>query len=197
MGTKLFIVLMVWLVAAAIVVTAAHGAYQDQRLNAIASAVAGHPVIVSCASGAHEWSRFEDTAGLAFETDGFTFVGRDNVVYLAPRICDTLMADLTVGTNYVGDYWNGLAIRAILHESVHQRGITDEGITECTAMQLVKQYATSFGYAAKVTQVSYVRVRDGHFRRVSKFVANPAIARMYAWAVAWHRQLPSNYQEVC
>ena len=195
--TNILMVMAIAAVAFAIAATAARAAYQDPKLNAVASAVAGHPVIASCATGAHEWSQFEDVAGLAFETDGFTFVGRDNVIYLAPRICDILLADFSYGVTAVGDYWNGLAIKTIIHESVHQRGITDESVTDCTALKLVKQYALSFGYAAKVTQVSYVRVKEGRYRRVTKLVANPALDRLYQSAVAWHKQLPIAYQVAC
>lgn len=182
---------------ALVFVSAARAAGQDSRINAVASAVAGHPVIVSCATTTHEWAQFEDTAGLTFETDGFTFASRDNVVFLAPRICETLLADFQYGPTLVGDYMNALALRVLIHESVHQRGVTDESMTDCTALTLVEHYALSFGYAAKVTSVSYVRVKDGHYRRVVKVVPNPALERLYTQALASHRLLPASYQTVC
>lgn len=179
-------------------VAVSHAAYQDQRLNAVASAVAGHPVTVSCAASAHEWSQFEDAAGYTFETDGFTYIGRTpSVIYLAPRICDTLVADEHAGPTAVGDFWNGLAIKVILHEASHQAGISDEGAADCNALSLVKQYAPSFGYSKTVTSVSYRKLANGTYKRVVRTVPNPALARLYSWASFWHRALPANYQGTC
>src|SRR5690348_16719582 len=138
--------LLVWAVAA-------KANYQDQRLNTIASNIAGHDVVVSCSASEHEWVSFEDAGfpGQNFDADGFTTASRSNVIYLAPRVCDTLEGDLHVGVASVGDYWNGLAIKVLVHEALHQRGITDESQTDCTALTLVKQYALSLGYTANVT----------------------------------------------
>jgi hypothetical protein len=179
-------------------VIAAKGAYTDQALNDVATKIAGHPVSVSCASSGHEWVTYEDSAfpGQNFEADGFTFIGRTpSVIYLAPRICDTLEADLH--GNPAGDYWNGLAIKVLLHESSHQAGIADEHAAECNALSLLKTYAPIFGYPAKVSQVSYVKVRDGHFKRVTKQVANPALKRLAFYAEFWHRALPAPYSAAC
>ena len=185
-------------------VAIARGAYQDQRLNAVASSVAGHPVIVSCATSVHEWATFEDQAGYTFETDGFTFIGRTpSVVFLAPRVCDTLEADLDGGPTLVGPYWLGLAIKVILHEATHQTGLADEGATDCKALALVKQYAvSSFRVPATVVQTSYKRVNriiGGHavYVRVTKTVPNPMLAAIYASALRWHKMLPASYQGGC
>lgn len=189
---------ILWVALGVLMASAARGAYQDQRLNAVATAVAGHPVVVSCATGVHEWAKFEDTAKYTFETDGFTYIGGASVIYLAPRICDTLEADLHAGPESAGAYWNGLAIKVLLHEASHQAGLVDESDAECNALKLVKKYAVeTFGYKASVTRVTYVKVRDGHYKRVVKMVPNPALAQVQSWALYWHRLLPASYQVGC
>jgi len=184
------------LVWAAIFVASAKAAYTDPTLNDVASKIAGHPVTVSCATGTHEWASFEDTAKYTFETDGFTYIGRQPaVIYLAPRICDTLEADLH--GNPAGDYWNGLAIKVLLHESSHQAGIADEAGAECNALSLLRTYAPTFGYKPTVHQVTYVKVTKTTYKRVVKTVPNPALSKLANWAEFWHRQLPANYQGTC
>lgn len=195
---KTLIALMIfWIVVFCIAVSAAQGAYGDPRLDAVATQVAGHPVTVACGSGATEWADSERAAGLTFETDGYTFIGRDNIVHLSPVICDTLTQDFKLGPTAVGDYANGRAIKVLLHEATHQAGFVDEGATDCRALSLVKQYAPSFGYTKTVTKTTYVKVRDGHYKRVTKVVPNPALASLYTWAMYWHRLTPASYQVGC
>jgi hypothetical protein len=187
---------LVWALIGVAVAKAAE--YQDPRLDAVASSVAGHPITAHCYQGAGEWNATEVQSGLTFETDGFTFVGRDQYVNLAPRVCDTLEALLKLGPDAVGPFWAGLAIKVLIHESVHQRGITDEGVTDCAALALVKQYAvSSFGYAATVKQTVYRKLKNGTYRRTVRTVPNPQLAALYASALAWHRALPASYQGSC
>jgi hypothetical protein len=131
-----------------------------------------------------------------FEADGYTFIGRENIVHLAPEICATLEADFRYGPTGVGTLMNGRAIKVLLHEASHQAGVDDEGQADCLALSLVKQYAPSFGYARTVVKTTYVR-QGTLYRRVTKTVPNPAIAAVYAAALAWHRLLPKNYQGDC
>lgn len=195
--TKLAIAWVVGVIVAALIgVGVAKAAYTDPTLNDVASAIAGHPVSVTCATGAHEWASFEDTAKYTFETDGFTYIGRTpSVIYLAPRICDTLEADLH--GNDAGPYWNGLAIKVLLHESSHQAGLADEAAAECNALALLPKYAPRFGYPLRVVQTTYVHVTKTTYKRVVKSVANPAYAKLRAYAEFWHRALPANYQGTC
>jgi hypothetical protein len=183
-----------WLAVGALV---AKAAYQDGTLNNVASKIAGHPVTVACYSGTHEWATAEDAAQYTFETDGFTYIGRTPaVIYLSPRVCDTLEADLH-GLP-AGDYWNGLAIKVLLHESSHQAGIADEAGAECNALSLLKAYAPTFGYSLTVKTTTYVRVgKTLTYKRVVKTVPNPALSRLAHWAEFWHRALPANYQGNC
>lgn len=176
----------------------AAAAYQDPPLNDVASAVAGHPVIASCAATSVEWSQFEATGGYPAEVDGFTFVGRDNVIFLAPRICQTLTALLGPAHDDVGPYWAALAIKVLIHESIHQRGVLDEGVTDCTALPLVPTYAaSSFGYPATISQVTFSKVKGGLYKRTVKTIPNPVLAKLAYWALQWHRAQPANYQGGC
>jgi hypothetical protein len=185
-----------WLTVGALV---AKAAYQDTTLNNVASKIAGHPVSVACYASGHEWVQAEDSAfpGQSFEADGFTFIGRTPaVIYLAPRVCDTLEADLH--GNPAGDYWNGLAIKVLLHESSHQAGIADEAGAECNALSLLKSYAPTFGYPLTVKTTTYVRVgKTLTYKRVVKTVPNPALSRLAHRAEFWHKALPANYQGNC
>jgi hypothetical protein len=195
LGAVLFC-LVFWL---AIGVAIAKASYTDGALNGVASKIAGHPVTVACYSSGHEWVQAEDAAfpGQSFEADGFTFIGRQPaVIYLSPRVCDTLEADLH--GNQAGDYWNGLAIKVLLHESSHQAGIADEAGAECNALALLKAYAPTFGYPLTVKTTTYVRVgKTLTYKRVVKTVPNPALARLAHWAEFWHRALPASYQGNC
>lgn len=193
---------LIFVVAFALVyIAGARAASHDTRLDAVASAVAGHPVVAVCADNDHEWVSWEDQSAGGAELDGFTQITVGPNIYLAPRICNTLEADLQNGPSAVGDYWLGLAIKTIIHESVHQRGITDESVTDCTALTLVKQYAvSSFGFAPTVTRqvIASKKVKGKRVLYVKQVtVPNPALADLYAWALAWHRALPANYQGAC
>lgn len=197
--TKLAIAWFVGVIVAALIgVGIAKASYTDITLNTAASKIAGHPVTVACYSSGHEWVQAEDSAfpGQNFEADGFTFIGRTPaVIYLSPRVCDTLEADLH--GNPAGDYWNGLAIKVLLHEASHQAGIADEAGAECNALSLLKAYAPTFGYALTVQRVTYVKVTKTTYKRVVKTVPNPALASLSRWAEFWHHALPANYQGTC
>lgn len=177
----------------------ARGAYQEPGLNAAASAVAGHAVIASCAATDAEWAQFETVPGFPFEVDGFTYASKDNVIYLSPRVCQTLTAlEDPLKRNEVGPYWAALAIKSLVHESVHQRGVLDEGVTDCTAVTLVSEVAVrSFGYPATSKVYVYTKTKAGTYRRTSKTVPNPVLARLTFWASQWHRAMPAIYQGGC
>lgn len=183
----------------ALVAGRAYAAYQEPGLNVAASAVAGHAVIVSCAATDAEWAQFETVPGFPFEVDGFTYASKDNVIYLSPRVCQTLTAlEDPIKRNDVGPYWAALAIKSLVHESVHQRGVLDEGVTDCTAVTLVSEVAVrSFGYPATSKVYVYTKTKAGTYRRTSKTVPNPVLARLTFWASQWHRAMPAIYQGGC
>lgn len=185
----LFCVLF-WLAVGVGIARAAN--YGDPRLDVVATAVAGHPVQVSCSANSHDWALTEDQGHLTVEADGFTFVGGQPVIYLAPRICDTLEAlENGAPAVQVGPYWASLAIKTILHESTHQSGVTDERTTDCQALALMPSWLPKFGIPAKVSQVSYVRISGTQrYKRVVKTVTNPLYAQTLSWASRWHNAVP-------
>jgi hypothetical protein len=171
-------------------------------LDHVASMVAGHNVTVDCVDSDLEWVSLEGQHGVTVDTDGFTNIGTP-VVYIGPRACDALEA-LDAGYD-VGVVYASIAIKTLIHESVHQRGISDEAITDCTALGLVKQYAVQFfGYAATVPLTTYKRVvkvvrkvRFSTLVAVTTTVPNPALAALQDWAQRWHNSLPAQYHGSC
>lgn len=190
---------------------AARGANSpNATLNAVASNVAGHPVSVWCETSDRGWVDLENQHNTG-EDDGFTVQG-EPTVYLAPRICDTLEYMLGYGYQATGLLWDALAIKTLLHESVHQRGITDEGVTDCTALSLLPQYVTDFGIPATVSATSYtrvtraVRITFGVRHKVVRYstmvpsttqVPNPDLQKLENYAESWHKSLPASYQGGC
>jgi hypothetical protein len=181
------------------------------QLDAASSAVAGHPVQVWCEGSWGDWIHLGDSVGVDFGTVfGFTNLD-DPVIYINPDKCETLHA---LVSNYdVGTYHASIAILTLAHESVHQRGISDEGVTDCTALPLVPDLAVNyFGYPETVAQtkiVSYtktvvkrvngkrVTIKVRAQKAVKVTVANPELAWLAEDALAWHRSLPAEYQGTC
>jgi hypothetical protein len=105
--------------------------------------------------------------------------------------------------------WASSALLTLAHEAVHQRGVTDEGVTDCTALPLVPGLATKFfGIPATVeqtvtaTKTIVVRIGKRSKRvRVSyaktKSVPNPYLTKLEADAVRWHRLGGPAYQGNC
>lgn len=164
--------------------------YNDTRLDAVATAIAGHPVTVTCADTTRDWVADEDAAHLTFEADGYTFVGGQPIIWLAPRVCATLEALLAHPAAQVGPYWVALAVKTILHESTHQSGVLDERTTDCKALAILPTWLPKFGIAAKVAQASYVKQKSGLYKRVTKTVTNPLFAQTISYAKYWHNLVP-------
>lgn len=208
-NTKLlFYTLLMALVAMSSAAGALAGNAQDSRIDAIASSIAGHPVNVWCETDDVQWVGIESQFPPGFEADGFTFIDTPTV-YLAPRICLNLHLMLDNGYAAAGPAWGALAIKVLIHEDVHQRGISDEAVTDCTALSEFQADAVKFfGVPATVSQTyavgRYVLVKVGPKTRrvrtkalVTQQVPNPALAELYAWAVAWHKAMPAAYQGTC
>src|SRR5438105_1244047 len=96
-----------------------------------ATFIAGHPVTVNCET---DWSAW--IANGSSEDSGYTVIGTP-IIYVGPRECETLHA--LIQDMDVGAYYASSALLTLAHESVHQRGISDEGVTDCTALALVPQ----------------------------------------------------------
>ena len=189
--------------------TASAANWPDRRLDAVASHIAGKPLDVHCEASWYEWinageEQAEDWGLLA----GFT-VFSEPVVYIAPDLCDTLHALLELGPRGVGVYHAAAAVQTLVHEAVHQRGVADEGQTDCTALSLVDDVAVrNFGYKRTervpytVTTTSRRKVNGRWVRRQNKVVRYRAVPSQtlkdfHAMAVAWHKAAPPEYQGTC
>lgn len=185
--------------------------WPNAQLDSAASSVAGHPVTVWCEDSWGDWIH----AGDHYSEDwsyllGFTFISQPEI-FVNPQVCETLHA-LVSGLD-VGAYHASQAILTLAHESVHQRGISDESVTDCTAYPLVPGLAANFfGVPRTVNEkriVSYtkavvkrangrtVKVKVRAQKVVWKAVANPYLNLLGAYAQAWHKSAPAAYQGAC
>lgn len=173
-------------------------------LNTVSGSVAGHPVQVNCVT---DWTVWETELTFRFPThgnprlyEGFTNTGVPTV-FINPDLCETLTLTLNLGYRNVGTMMFAEAITVLLHESLHQRGMIDEGETDCAAVALTEQTAvSSFGVPATVTKriVSYHRVNGKRVRYVKTIkVRNPELDQLNTWVLYWHHLRPSAYQGVC
>lgn len=96
-----------------------------QRFSDEASRIAGKPVDIRC-------DESRDFVGFVQHADGVAIVGGDRA-YLTPEICHSLYR---LGfEDRVDGNATGRAIAVLAHEAWHLRGETDEGRTECFAVQ--------------------------------------------------------------
>jgi hypothetical protein len=182
--------------------TASAANQPDPRLDAAASLVAGHPISVYCENDWATW--LANTSGPG--ESGFTVIGTP-VVYVDPQVCLTLQ--IMLHGDDAGSVYGSQALLTLAHESVHQRGITDEGVTDCTALPFVPQLATKFfGIPATVQQTvtatRTILVRIGSkSKRISvtytkeAIVPNPFLTTLATQAELWHRASPPEYQGGC
>lgn len=202
-------IIVVALVAIALASASAATAadWHSGRLDAVASWVAGHSVSVYCEDSRAEWVDVERWMGLDGDAlAGFTWLpgqadpfGNWNTVYIQPSACEALQV-------YAGQGWgttraaNDAGLRplakagsTLVHEAVHQRGIGDEGQTECTAFQLMPRLWTS-QFGVKPYIWAWVKVRK---RMVHRLVPSPTYTRLMSWTKAAHAALPAAYRSVC
>jgi hypothetical protein len=208
-GTVIVIVSLA-VISAAMAAKANAANWQDSRLDSVASIVAGHSVSVYCEDSRAEWVDIERAMGNSGDDlGGFTWLpgaadpfGNYNTVYIQPESCDALhVFGYNWGTNGgamdAGMYWFAQAVAILTHESVHQRGIADEGLTECTSYHLLPQvYVNQFNIKRTVSVKTVAKVR-GKFRTVYKRVANPILARLLVWNKAIHNTMPAEYRTYC
>jgi hypothetical protein len=211
MHRKIVVVAVAALAAFVLASPAAASNWPSGDLDAAASAVAGHPVQVWCEENWGDWIHLGDDDGEDFSyLEGFTFPS-EPIVFINPAHCETLHALLD--GRQVGSYHSSIALLTLAHEAVHQRGVLDEGVTDCTALPLVPGLATDhFGVPRSVSKtriVSYtktvvrrvngrsVRVRVRAQKAVRVNIANPYLADLAAAARAWHRAAPAEYQGTC
>jgi hypothetical protein len=109
------------------------GFYNSVRLAPAAAFVAGKPVTVLCAKTASDWQQ----QGGRADSYGLTFPG-DNVVKLAPAVCRFLRATVVNPDGF------GASLLVLVHESIHARGESDEGVTDCDAVHEMPRVAVKF-----------------------------------------------------
>ena len=154
------------------------GFYEIPTLSARAAWVAQKPVQAFCATSDSVWQAYiASIGGLpsgVTSVFGYTpTVGGDST-YLAPATCATIT--LRLQKRRVSLPTLGAALDVVTHESLHMRGLTDEGVTECDAIH---------------TLPSFLVARWG-FRKGS-----PAYTRVLYGATNFHKRLPPQYQTVC
>jgi hypothetical protein len=184
-----------------------------QSFDAVASEVAGKPVVVHCEDDADAWQQM---VRATFEPDprsdlvvGFTQPSRSNIVYLSPRVCLSLHDALTSGVEAAGLKPFALGLQILAHEAVHQAGVVDEAETECRSLPLVLPLAVKyFGLKEKIVQRRIV-LKTRNYRVASKIiklrvptvvsvaVANPQVSKLQTWVNYWHMAKPANYQGGC
>jgi hypothetical protein len=184
----------------------------NARLNAASTEVAGKPATVWCESDEAAWTALLNE----FQVIGFTTgepwgfaVFQTSTAYLHPDVCLTLRAVINAGAPSDWLVHMSWALHAFLHESVHLRGIRDEGITDCIALSLHRRYAVSLlGIPETVTYswVTYKRRRvkvRGKWRwkrvpvRHKVVVPNPQLDELQQEVEAIHRIAPPPYNRDC
>jgi hypothetical protein len=175
--------------------------WPESKLDAVASHVAGHPVSVWCEDNWRDWIHTGDSVNEDWSyVGGFTVLSTPTV-YLAPDVCETLHVLAKSGPSFVGAYHASWAVQALVHEGVHQRGVADEGETDCAALSIVGDIAVRhFGYKRTERQ-AYVHKRKVKGRSVTSVryrqVPSPALAAFTSFAQAWHDAAPDEYQGTC
>ena len=96
-----------------------------ERFSSEASRIAGKPVSVGC-------DEARDYVGYVQHADGIAIVGGDRA-YLTPEICFALYR-LAFESDVKGSQ-TARAIAVLAHEAWHLHGESDEGTTECYALQ--------------------------------------------------------------
>ena len=97
----------------------------EARFSRDAARIAGHPVTIRCdTSGEH--------VGAVQHADGIAEVG-GRTAYLTPEICFDLYR--LAYRDEVSSSQTARAIAVLAHEAWHLRGVRNEGVTECYAVQ--------------------------------------------------------------
>lgn len=136
------------------------GFAESPKLEPAASFVAHKQVQVMCASDYTAWKQFAGTHG---DANGLATPGTD-VMYLSPDACAFMRARQRAKP--VALYSIGASILGLTHESVHLRGETDEGKTDCAAShEMVAVAQRFFGFKTRaairalMAQVAKYRTR--------------------------------------
>lgn len=127
----------------------------EPRFGRIASRLAGKPIEVRCWSTG-DWARLMREEGsytngkLGPDTLGFAGIGGRRV-NLGPTVCDGLVDlayDHACPLDDVGQLMLAAAIVTLSHEPQHSKGIAQEFVAECSAIQLAHTTAVRLGASA-------------------------------------------------
>jgi hypothetical protein len=131
----------------------------EHRASAVASAIAGRSVRVHCPGVIRRHLSYEITEGrVRFSAAGMP----DPETNLSADACSGLRRVLDRGAamNLECLYWQcsaadtraAMGLIVLTHESVHMRGVMDEGATECEAEQRVEATALELGLTPAAAQ---------------------------------------------
>lgn len=98
----------------------------EQRLSRVAGEIARRQVAIRCDDGYAFTGVGSDAAGVAFIRSG--------IAYLEPDVCRTLY-DIIAGDVPASREDAAFAITVLAHEATHLRGVRNEAVTECYALQ--------------------------------------------------------------
>jgi hypothetical protein len=141
----------------------------EPRFGRIAGALAGKDLEVRCWS-TDDWRRLmreEQTytrGQLGADTLGFAGIS-GNRVSLAPDVCASLVDlayDRARPTDEAGRLLLATAVVTLSHEPQHSRGIADEGVAECNAIQVAHRTAMKLGASREYAE-SLVRAYWRHY----------------------------------
>jgi len=127
--------------------------HEQSRLAVVASTIVGHKVGVHCPNVFKKLVYASGEAGtVSFDENGRPASYTD----LSPETCDALrnlgavdwscLATASCGYKQFQVAW---ALHTLAHESFHLRGIAEEAVTECYAMQTTAQVAVSLGIPSR------------------------------------------------
>jgi hypothetical protein len=155
----------------------------EPRFGRIGSALARKPLEVRCWSGS-DWQQLmreerSYTHGkLGAETLGFAGIGGTRV-NLGPAVCAGLV-DLAYNrvrpTDEAGKQLLAAAVVTLSHESQHSRGIAEEFVAECNAIQLANGTAIKLG-ASPAYAATLVRTYWRHYREELPAYRSPECRR--------------------
>jgi hypothetical protein len=157
------------------------GFIEPTQLERIASAVAGRRVQLFCARSLSAWGDFVWQAvgadAALIDEDGLAEPAR-GILYLPSDSCQSLLDRLSGHRSPLRAM--ATAILALVHESEHLAGISNESTADCTALTLVP----------------IVAIEDFHYASKAK-TQHQQLHNLVAFAWDRHRQRPNSYQTLC
>jgi hypothetical protein len=152
-----------------VIAGAAEESRLEPRFGRIASALAGKQIEVRCWSSV-DWpylireERAYTHGTLNANTLGFADIG-GNRVNLGPSVCGGLV-DLAYKrarpTDEIGQFLLAAAVVTLSHEPQHSKGVAEESVAECNAIQLAIRTAVELG-ASSAYAASLVRTYWRHY----------------------------------